>query len=119
MSSVLASHRSHRDRPCENTGAVLDKQPIGAGWHNAQKRTADKRHDTLPYKHRVTHAEPRKTKSTTQGKNLMILLLVGVQVPQFEWETFPEKKTEQNNLIRDKAQDYFSQSVEDSPLNAS
>lgn len=50
----------------------------------------------------------------------MILLLVGVQVPQFEWETFPEKKKpEQNNLIRDKAQDYFSQSVEDSPPNAS
>lgn len=48
----------------------------------------------------------------------MILLLVGVQVHQFEWETFPEKKkkkTEQNNLIRDKAQDYFCQSGEDSP----
>lgn len=46
MNSVLASHRGHRDRPCENTGAVLDKQPHGAG-HNAQNHKTDKRHDTL------------------------------------------------------------------------
>lgn len=110
MSSVLASHPSHHDRPCENTGAVWTNTPSARGgiMHRAAQWITDTTQSTVQT-YSDTHRNPRRhshTRKSTTGEKLNDSPALAVQVLLVEWESFPEMKGRNPNL--DKAQDSIS-----------